>query len=199
MLTHDYSKLDRKYIIVKSKYLLDEGNQNYLKSIRELARGGQINALQDFFANVKEYDMIDPEILNHIVALNSKFRHNFEENYLLALYAESKGLTSATLRYSDTCKQIYQNLFAKDRSPVAFVRYAEICEEIKETELKTVAVELAREGFRKSVIEKNISGNEKLPYMYAQLVFMFKYGKNKNNARKRLEKLVEELSSSESV
>ncbi len=199
MLTNDFTNLDKKYISVKSKYLLGNDKENYLNSIKELAKEGQINALQDFFTNVSEYDMIAPEIMNHIVVINSKLRHNFEENYLLTLYAESKGLRSANTRHSDTCKQISSNLFSKDRNPVAFVRFAEICDEMNENDTKYAAIELARESFRKSLLEKNMSGNDKLAFLYSQLIFSYKFGNNKRSAKERLALFVEELSSTESV
>lgn len=198
MLTQDFNELDKKYIAVKSKYILDNDKGKYLNSIQSLAKEGQINALQDFFINVNEFKEIPPEVIIHISSITPKFRRNFEENYLLALYADSKGLRSATTHYAVTYNQIHANILGQDRSPVSYLRYAEICEQMKVDRMKDAAIELAREGFRNAVIASDLCGKNKLAFSYSQIIFLKKYCKNNRNVDQKLVNLLKELSSSES-
>lgn len=199
MLIKDFNELDKRYIAVKIRYLLENNREEYLNGVKTLAEEGQINALQDFFMNVKEHYALSPAVIRHITRFTQKLRRNFEENYLLGIYAESKGLRSAGTHYAETYKQISSNLLSENRNPVVYLRYAEISEQMNEEKMCDTAIELARESFRNAIIKKNMSGDSKLAFTYSQFLFLLKYGNNKSIAKKKLASLLEEISSSESV
>ena len=81
MLIKDFNELDKKYIAVKIRYLLENNREEYLNGVKTLAEEGQINALQDFFMNVKEHYALSPAVIRHITRFTQKLRRNFEENY----------------------------------------------------------------------------------------------------------------------
>lgn len=88
MLHKKFSNLDKDYIILNSKYLVDNNNELYFKKIEKLAEFGQINAIQDFYKlrdAVKGNGYVNEKVEEHVAHFIDDFKINFEEAYALLL------------------------------------------------------------------------------------------------------------------
>ncbi len=88
MLHKKFSDLDRDYIILHSKYLVDNNKKDYFNKIEKLAGLGQLNAIQDFYKlrdEVKGEGYINEKVEEHVVHFVDDYNINFEEAYALLL------------------------------------------------------------------------------------------------------------------
>ncbi len=88
MLHKKFSNLDKDYIILNSKYLVDNNNELYFKKIEKLAEFGQINAIQDFYKlrdEVKGNGYVNEKVEEYVSHFIDDYYINFEEAYALLL------------------------------------------------------------------------------------------------------------------
>ncbi len=115
MLHKKFSKLDKDYIILHSKYLVDNNKQAYFNRIEKLASLGQLNAIQDFYKfrdEVKGNGYVNEKVEEHVKHFIDDYFINFEEAYALLL---REGQTGDKEYVFDVVNKEFKDQFFNDR------------------------------------------------------------------------------------